>query len=241
MPNTTKDNVHENHRQRLRDKFLANPNSLNKHEVLELLLFYAIPRKNVNPLAHMLLDKFGSLNSVLSASADELKSLDGMGDGTAAYITTLGKILDLVTQEEFADGLKFFNFENVKRYLIKFFANYDKEVFYAFFLSKTDKVIAKVSYTSDKVNEINFLLSEFSRSFANVKPYAVVVAHNHPSGNPEPSKKDDNATEKMYLMFALSGVKLYDHIIVADNKIYSYNSDGRLEQIARSVNSKFDL
>ncbi len=241
MADKVKENVHENHRQRLREKFLKNPDSLNKHELLELLLFYAIPRKNVNPLAHLLLDKFGSINGVLSASANELLSVDGMGESTSAFITTLSKILDVVSEEEMQEGLKLFNLENVKKYLIKFFSNYDKEVFYAFFLSKTEKVIAKVSYTSDKVDEINFLLSEFSRSFASVKPYAVVVAHNHPSGNPEPSMKDDSATEKMYLMFSLNGVKLYDHVIVAGNKIYSYNSDGRLALIANSVNSKFDL
>ena len=241
MMDKTKDNVHENHRQRLRDKFLTNPSSLNKHEILELLLFYAIPRKNVNPLAHLLIDKFGSLNGVLSANADELLAIEGMGKSTASFLTTIGKLIEEISEEEIQDGLKFFNLENVKKYLIKFFANYDKEVFYAFFLSKNNKVIAKASYTSDKVDEINFLLSEFSRSFANIKPYAVVVAHNHPSGNPEPSPKDDSATEKMYLMFSLSGVKLYDHVIIARNKFYSYSADGRLDQIALSINSKFNL
>ena len=241
MADKTKENVHENHRQRVRDKFLANPNSLNKHELLELLLFYAIPRKNVNPLAHMLLDKFGSLSAVLTASANDLLSVEGMGKSTASYLTTVGKLMSIVNEEELQGDLKLYNLENVKKYLIKFFSNYDKEVFYAFFLSKTEKVIAKASYTSDRVDEINFLLSEFSRSFASVNPYAVVVAHNHPSGNPEPSKKDDSATEKMYLMFSLNGVKLYDHVIIAGNKIYSYNSDGRLAKIARSVNSKFAL
>lgn len=241
MMDKTRDNVHENHRQRLRDKFLTNPSSLNKHEILELLLFYAIPRKNVNPLAHLLIDKFGSLNGVLSANADELLAIEGMGKSTASFLTTIGKLIEEISEEEIQDGLKFFNLENVKKYLIKFFANYDKEVFYAFFLSKNNKVIAKASYTSDKVDEINFLLSEFSRSFANIKPYAVVVAHNHPSGNPEPSPKDDSATEKMYLMFSLSGVKLYDHVIIARNKFYSYSADGRLDQIALSINSKFNL
>ncbi len=241
MTGKLKENVHENHRQRLRDKFLSNPNALNKHELLELLLFYAIPRKNVNPLAHNLIDKFGSVNAVFNASAEELKSIDGMGDTTAAFITTIGKLMSIVAEEEMHDDMKIFNFENVKKYLFKFFASFDKEVFFAFFLSKSNRVIAKVSYTSEKVDEISFLLSEFSRSFATIKPYAVVVAHNHPSGNAEPSQKDDAATEKMYLMFSLSGVKLYDHVIIAGNKFYSYNSDGRLALIARSINSKFNL
>ena len=241
MAEKTKENVHENHRQRLKDRFLKNPNSLNKHELLELLLFYSIPRKNVNPLAHKLLDKFGSVNAVLTADANELLTVDGVGDNTAVYLSLLGKILDVTTEEDLENDLKIYNLESVKKYLFKFFASYDKEVFFAFFLSKTNKVIAKVSYTSDRVDEINFLLSEFSRSFANIKPHAVVVAHNHPSGNPSPSSKDDSSTEKMYLMFSLSGVKFYDHVIIAGNKLYSYSSDGRLDKIAKSINAKFDV
>ena len=117
-----------------REKFLKNPNALNKHELLELLLFYAIPRKNVNPLAHVLLDKFGSISAILNATSSELQSIEGMGESTTAFLTTLGKLLEIVSEEEIKDDLKLFNLENVKKYLIKFFANYDKEVFYAFFL-----------------------------------------------------------------------------------------------------------
>lgn len=241
MAEKTKENLHENHRQRLKDRFNANPESLNKHEILELMLFYAIPRKNVNPLAHRLLDKFGSLSAVLSASPDELCSVEGVGEATASFLSVLGKILNIVEEEELVSDIKLYNLETVKKYLFKFFAGFDKEVFFAFFLSKTDKIIAKVSYTSDRVDEINFLLSELTKSFATIKPHAVVIAHNHPSGNPTPSKKDDSATEKMYLMFSLSGVKLYDHVIVAENKIYSYSSDGRLAKIAESVSKRFEV
>lgn len=241
MVDKTKENLHENHRQRLKERFLKNPDSLNKHELLEVLLFYAIPRKNVNPLAHKLLDKFGSVNGVLTASASDLSSVDGVGENTATYLSLIGKIMGVINEESLEGEIKLFNLESVKNYLFKFFAGYDKEVFLAFFLSKSNKVIAKVSYTSDRVDEINFLLSEFSRSFASINPYAVVVAHNHPSGNPSPSKKDDSSTEKMHLMFSLSGVKFYDHVIIAGNKLYSYNSDGRLDKIAKSINAKFEI
>ncbi|MBQ7374141.1 MAG: RadC family protein [Clostridia bacterium] len=241
MANKTKENVHENHRQRLRDRFAQSPDSLNKHELLELLLFYAIPRKNVNPLAHTLIDKFGTINGVLSASAEDLKAVEGVGESTASFLTTVGKFIDVVSQENVGDEIKLFNLDSVKRYLIKFFSAYDKEVFLAFFLSKSNKIIAKTSYTSHKVDEINLLLSEFSRSFATLRPHAVVIAHNHPSGNPSPSPDDDSSTEKMHLMFSLSGVQFYDHVIIGGNKLYSYRADGRLEKIAKSINERFNL
>ena len=238
---TDNKNVHENHRQRLRDRFLQSPESLNKHELLELLLFYAIPRKNVNPLAHTLIDKFGTINGVLSASIEELKAVEGVGDGTASFLTTVGKFIDVVSMENVGDEIKLYNLDSVKRYLVKFFSGYDKEVFFAFFLSKNNKIIAKNSYTSDKTDEISILLNEFTRSFATIKPHAVVIAHNHPSGNPEPSANDDSSTEKMYLMFSLSGVKFYDHVIIGGNKLYSYRADGRMEKIAKSIDERFKL
>lgn len=240
MSDNDKQNVHENHRFRLRERFKISPESLNKHELLELILFNAIPRKNVNPLSHRLLDKFGSLTGVLSASHDDLISVPEVGDTTASYLTALGQLLNIIGEEQATNDIKLYNLESVKKYLFKFFASYNKEVFFAFFLSKSNKIIAKVSYTSEKVDEINFLLSEFAHSFATLKPHAVVVAHNHPSGNPTPSQRDDSATEKMFLLFSLSGVVLYDHVIVAGNKIYSYQSDGRLNKIKQSVNDRFD-
>ena len=234
------DNIHENHRQRLRTRFLQSPQSLNKHELLELLLFYPIPRKNVNPEAHKLIDKFGSVSGVLNASAEDLTSVEGIGENTATFLTLIGKLIQ-VTSEEEQEEYTLFNFNTAKSYLTKFFAGYDREVFYAFFLSKTDKVIAKVAYTSEKINEINFLLSEFSRSFASIKPHAMIIAHNHPSGNATPSKKDDESTSKIYLLLSLSGIKLYDHVIVAGKSVYSYSKDGRLDVIKNSINGKFDV
>ena len=234
-------NLHENHRQRLKDRFSQNPDSLNKHELLELILFYSIPRKNVNPLAHRLLDKFGSVSNVLSASEEDLLAVEEVGKSTASFLTSLGKIIKTVESEESEEDLKIYNLSSVKKYLIKFFKGYDREVFLALFLSKNNKILAKVSYVSEKVDEINFLLSEFSRSFATLKPHAVVIAHNHPSGNATPSKKDDSSTEKMYLMFSLSGVKFYDHVIVADSEVYSYSADGRLDKIIKSVDSRFNV
>ena len=79
----------------------------------------------------------------------------------------------------------------------------------------------------------------FSRSFSNVKPYAVVIAHNHPSGNPAPSVRDDTATEKLAMLFSLNNVRLYDHLIVGATDVFSYRMDGRLDKIIRSANLRF--
>jgi len=233
-------NVHDNHRQRLRERFLKSPESLNKHEILELLLFYAIPRRNVNPDAHRLLEKFDTISGVLDASPEELTSVEGIGDNAAAFLKTVNALINIIREEKH-DTVKIYSLESVKDYLVHFFANYDREVFYAFFLSKSNKVISKIKFTSNEADKVTFLASEFNKAFANCKPYAVVIAHNHPSGNPTPSTMDDFSTEKLYLTFSLSGVKLYDHLIVAENKIYSYRSDGRLFQLMESIDRKFNI
>jgi len=165
-------------------------------------------------------------------------SIEGIGENAAAFLKTISSLINLISQEK-QDAIKFYSLQSVKDYLVNFFSNYNNEVFYAFLLSKTEKIISKIQFTSGKIDEINFLASEFNKAFANNKPYAVVIAHNHPSGNPEPSKKDDATTEKLYLSFALSGVKLYDHIIVGGNKVYSYKTDGRLNEIMYSINERF--
>ena len=90
--------MHEGHRERLREKLISSPNTLNPREVLEILLFYAIPRKNTNEIAHQLLDMFdGSLRNVLQADMELLKSVKGVGENTAYFLKTMSKILDLIS------------------------------------------------------------------------------------------------------------------------------------------------
>ena len=185
---TTKENIHENHRSRMRDRFVKSPDSLSNHELLELALFYAVPRVNVNPLAHTLINKYGSLSAVIHTPAEDLKQIYGVGDSVAVYLNMLGKISDTAQEEKF-NSLKFYNYAEVKNYVVKHYSYYQSEVFTVFLLDAKARIIGRESFTQ-----------------------------NDPSA-------------QIALICKLSGIDLYDHVIVGDGDAYSYSYSGRLNEI----------
>lgn len=177
--------IHKEHRKRLRERFDKDPGGFTKHELLELLLFYAIPRRNVNPVAHKLLAKYGSVKNVLRADGKDLAEVDGIGESAATYLNLIGKLLDVVADEK-QDETKIYRFDDIKIYLLNLFKAATAEQFCAIYLSKNERILFKEVYTDNDKNGVSVDMIPFSRSFSNVKPYAVVIAHNHPSGNPAP-------------------------------------------------------
>ena len=198
--------IHKEHRKRLRERFDKDPGGFTKHELLELLLFYAIPRRNVNPVAHKLLAKYGSVKNVLRADGKDLAEVDGIGESAATYLNLIGKLLDVVADEK-QDETKIYRFDDIKIYLLNLFKAATAEQFCAIYLSKNERILFKEVYTDNDKNGVSVDMIPFSRSFSNVKPYAVVIAHNHPSGNPAPSVRDDTATEKLAMLFSLNNVR----------------------------------
>ena len=225
-------NIHENHRNRLRERFEKSPETLSKHELLEVLLFNAIPRANVNPLAHRLLHKFGSLTGVVHATPEELKTVEGVGNATAVYLSSIGKITDAILSEKFT-AQKFYNFETAKEYLMKYYAGQNVETFTLIMLDDNDRIISKEGFSQGNARNASVPFSEFSARLANKKVASIVVAHNHPSGNFNPSQEDDLTTEQLFLYCNMIKVKLYDHIIVSDEGAFSYFASGRLEEIGK--------
>ena len=226
--------IHEDHRSRMRQRFHDSPDSLAKHELVELLLFYAIPRRNVNDEAHRLIDKYGSVSQILHADIDSLSDVEGIGNGAATFLSLIGKIIDTINKEQ-EESVVLFNFENAKTYFTEILSKRTTETLCAVYLAKDGRMLLKETYTNNSISDVEVDTTPFSKAISRVNPHAVVIAHNHPSGNPKPSANDDVATEKLATMFLLHGVKLYDHVIVAGKKVYSYNLDGRLEPILRSA------
>lgn len=228
--------MHEHHRDRLREKLFAEPNSLNEFEILEVILYGAIPRKNTNDIAHRLIERFGSVGNVLKASIHELTEVEGVGKNTASFIVCLGLILSRKLEDERFP--KVFSFNDIREPLIKAFSGYTEEVFMAFFLDKKQNIISrKIIYGSDTI-KVDIDLKDFSRQVVLSKPAYVVIAHNHLSGKYQPSASDDKATEKICMVCALNGASLIDHIIVAGDKVYSYYYDKRLDIIRKNVELK---
>ncbi len=233
--------MHEKHRERLRDKAIVNVEALNDHELLELILFSAKPRVNTNDTAHLLLETFGSLGGVFSAPASSLEKVEGVGKTTAAFLVTLGAIMKRCHGELDTAPLKIFSLETIRKSLIETFKKYDSEVLLIYYLNKNQQVTGKSLVGDHVVDMVNVDLQAFCKDVVYNNPSFVVIAHNHTSGDPRPSKNDIATTEKLCYILAVNNVKLLDHVIVSGDKIFSFFHEhvlqGITEKVERSLKS----
>lgn len=239
-----KENLHAGHRQRLVDRFIDNPNAVSTHELLEIFLFPFIPRKNTNDIAHRLLKTFGSLNNIFSASAKDLMAVEGVGKTTATNLVVSGKMFKLLYEEmlKASKPIVWRNFGLDKNAVIECFQNCINEIFLLVLLDKNHREITRIVFEDNQRLRVSADVPELTKAIAVNKPYAVLIAHNHPSGNPDPSHDDDTATAKIYMVCNLHGVEFADHVIVAKNTAFSYRGSGRLYYIEENynVNKIFD-
>ena len=220
--------LHDGHRERKRVQFRQHGlDGFADHEVLELLLYYAIPRRDTNETAHRLLQKFGTLQNVFNAPAEELSRVEGMGEGAALFLTLLPAVyrrtLRSTGQEKVLNSV-----EKCGRYFLSLLAQERQETLYQLCLDAKGKLLTckKLSQgsadcTALSVRQVveNALLSGAS---------AVVLAHNHPSGVALPSENDRAVTLWVRDALKTMDIRLLDHIIVADGDYVSMNQSGYL-------------
>ena len=227
----TKENLHQGHRERAIQKLFQNPQGLAEHEILEIILFSVIPRKDTNALAHRLLRTFGSLSKVFSASAQELVSVDGVGKRVAGEIVALGKVIEIVGKSSKEDNSVWYSVNTKKTELIEMFKNEYEEKFVLILLNGRRKKLTAIHYEDKRGDTVSAEIPEIARAIALHKPKYAIIAHNHPSFNPNPSHLDDVATMKINVLCAMHGVVLSDHVIVSGEKIYSYHTEGRMDYL----------
>lgn len=226
-----KENLHQGHRERAIEKLFKNPQGLAEHEVLEIILFSVIPRRDTNAIAHRLIRTFGSLTKVFSASAEELVSVEGVGKRTAGEILALGRVIELVGNKPKEDTSVWYSVYSKKNELIEMFKNEREEKFVLILLNARRKKITSFEYEDKHGDSVSAEIPEIARAIALHKPKYAMIAHNHPSYNPNPSKSDDLATMKINLLCSMHGVILTDHVIVSGEKIYSYHIEGRMDYL----------
>lgn len=222
-------NLHGGHRERLKDRLNEFPESLSDHELLEALMFYSIPRKDTNAIAHALLNSFGDLKKTLSAKEKELTFIDGVGENTATLFGIVSEIARRIRNSE-SSGKTYIGFKDFKEEVVAFFKGKDlKEEFLIIMLDKNSRKIAQVSFMSDEQNEVFADTLKLNDLFLRYSPKFLVLAHNHPSGDVMPSESDRDATNKVALFATLHGAKVSDHIIVSGDKTYSFFQENELK------------
>lgn len=214
------------HRDRLRERFLGAPDAMPDYEVLELLLFMAIPRRDVKPIAKTLIARFGNLAGVMNASLAELEGVDGISENTATAIKTIREAgLRLLK----ADVLKrplLNSWQRLLDYLQASMAHEKKEHFRLLFLNKKNELIADEIQQSGTVDHTPAYPREIMKRALECGATAIILVHNHPSGDSSPSKADIDMTKQICAAAAPFGIVIHDHLIVSRGGIASFKSLG---------------
>ncbi|MBQ7800790.1 MAG: DNA repair protein RadC [Oscillospiraceae bacterium] len=218
---------HEGHRERLRNRFLQEGlDHFQPHEVLELFLFYCVPRRNTNDLGHALLERFGSLAGVLQAPAGELKRVEGIGENAATFLTLIAQ-LERYYQTHRNDDKILPTLNDCGNYLKNCFVNRRNETVMMLCLDAKCKVICCQEVGEGSVNSAAVPIRRMVELALGSNAVSVVLAHNHPSGLAIPSDEDIQTTKRLALALDAVEIVLVDHIIVADDDYVSLRQSGR--------------
>lgn len=225
------DNLHNGHKQRLRNKAKEDINTLNEHEVLELILNYTVVRSNMNPVAHKLINKFGCLANVLDADEKSLLEVDGVGEVSASFLTLLPKILNRYKHSKVNKTSKIETINDAQAYFLNIMDTLDKEEFYILCLDKGNRIITLLEAGQGGLDAIYLDIPKIIRQLILYDPARVILAHNHILSDAYPSKEDDLTTKNLVQKIENLGIEVSDHIIVSHDNTYSYRLSNRLSKL----------
>ena len=223
--------VHSGHRERMKKRFLEHGlDNFDDHSALELLLFYAIPRRDLNPVAHALLERFGSLNGVFEASAAELRQGEGLGENAATLLRIIPQVSRRYMLSRTPAGAVLDTVAQAARYLIPYFMYERDEVVYVLCLDARRRAVCCREIGRGVVNAAAVNARRIAELALEQRAGSVILSHNHLSGNALPSAEDENATRQIARALALLGVELLDHIVVAGCDYVSMAECGTLSR-----------
>ena len=214
--------VHDGHRERLKNKFLEQGlDGFDDHNVLELLLFYALPRQDTNPLAHALLEHFGSLDAVLEAPREELLKVPGVGENAATLLRLVPAVSRRyeMSKKDFGEILD--STQKAGDYLAARYLFERDEVVYVVCLDAKRRVLCCKALFRGDVNSADVSIRKIAELAIVKNASAVILSHNHTSGIALPSREDEQTTKRIKTALEAMNIELLDHIIVADNDYIS--------------------
>ncbi len=217
------------HRDRLRARFLENgPEALQDYELLELVLFMAIPRRDVKPLAKTLLARFGDLPSLLGASAEELMKVDGVSENTAIALKAITATAHRMMKRELLLKPVMSSWDKLMDYCMTTMAHETREHFRVLFLNRKNQLIADEIQHSGTVDQTAAYPREIFKRALDLGATALILVHNHPSGEAKPSQADIDMTRQIVRAGEPFGIVIHDHVIVSRGGTSSFKSLGLL-------------
>lgn len=221
--------MHEGHRKRLKERFLKEGLAhFQPHEVLELLLFYALPRKDTNALSHRLLETFGSLQNVLEADISQLKKIEGMGEHGAILLGLMPQISSYYTQQQNEEAVFLSGSAQGEAYVKSLFRGKKYEAFYLIHLNTRNKVNFAQCLQTGTIDQAAVYPRLVVESALRHRSSKIILAHNHPGGSLTPSQADIALTKKLKEALQTIHVQVVDHFIVAAEDCMSFAERGLL-------------
>lgn len=219
----------EGHRARMRGKLIsAGPDALLDHELLEMQLFLALPRRDTKPIAHALLARFGSFGNAIAASPQELRQVEGLGEAGIAALKTVQAAALRLMRQEVLDRPVLGNWDRLVGYLNAVMAREKTEQFRVLFLDNRNRLLADEAQARGTVNHTPVYPREVVRRALELQASALVLVHNHPSGDPAASRADISMTAEVKAAADTLGIALHDHLIIGNGRHLSFRREGLL-------------
>ncbi len=217
------------HRQRLRRRFLdGGPDALPDYEMLELVLFRAIPRQDVKPLAHALLQRFGDFNTVISAPAHRLQQVAGVGPSVVCELKLVEAAAHRLARARVLQRPILASWDALLAYCQTTMAHRETEQFRLLFLDRKNTLIADEAQATGTVDHVPVYPREVMKRALELNASALILVHNHPSGDPTPSDSDIAMTHQIEHAAQVLGIVLHDHLIIGKSREISFRAEGLL-------------
>ncbi|MDR0849965.1 MAG: DNA repair protein RadC [Christensenellaceae bacterium] len=226
-----KPNIHAGHRKRLRELAkVAGLETLPPHQILELFLSFVIPHKDVNPLAHKLIEEFGSLHAVFEAQPERLMEVDGIGEVAALFLSLCSQIPLVYQKNKIENKILLTSPSAVIRYLKSTIPVVGNEKFYLTYIDNKNELIKTESFGAGSVDNIQLNIKELVTKVLKHKIGGVIMCHTHPHGNANPSGEDIQFTRQFFMGLSSIGVPLLDHIILSAKDSFSFLNNGYIDE-----------
>ena len=221
----------QGHRKRLRERFIKSGlKGFHDYEIIELLLTLGSPRKDCKQQAKEAIKKFKTLRGVLEASPEELQQISGIGPHSAFGIKLVQEVAREFLKEKILDKPIYKSSQEVFDYLYHSMRDLKKEVLKVIYLSSQNQIIDTADLFEGTINASSISPREVVESAIKLYAASLIFVHNHPSGNPEPSQSDKEVTRDLVYAGRIMQIKVLDHIIIGENRYFSFASDGLIEE-----------
>lgn len=224
------DRIHDGHRQRLKERFLSEGmKNFDPHVVLELVLFFGIPQKDTNELAHRLLQQFGSIAGVFDAPYEELVKVEGIGPTTATLLHMIPELSQRYLDEKYSEKFIISSTKEAGELLLHRFSCINTETLMLMLLDGKGRQMFCGTVIEGSIHSMDVSIKNIVKIASRYQASAAIIAHNHPSGIALPSSEDLDTTDAVQQALELLHIRLLDHIIIADRDYVSMADSGLMD------------